>query len=195
VVGVAGAVGLTLLVAEHPFDHHPSWHLSVFSALWAGLLVVCLALALLEVRTPALPLARAASVGLLGLGLAGVCGAVCPDPHFLHWWSDTALGEGLEHAGGTALSVFCFGLCATLFVAACAAFIVLGKLRQRPIRPLLPALLLLLLLAPGVALQSVGTPWPVFASWLLGTAAGAYAGVAGGAKLRALLGPSSPSAA
>jgi hypothetical protein len=30
----------------------------------------------------------------------------------------------------------------------------------------------------AIALQSVGTSWTVFMSWLVGTAAGAYAGVA-----------------
>jgi hypothetical protein len=87
-----GALGATLLVAVHPFDHHPTWHVATFSALWAGLLVVALAIALLQVRTPSLPLARSAAVGLVGLGIAGLCGAACPDGHFLDWWSSTPLG-------------------------------------------------------------------------------------------------------
>lgn len=182
--GAAGAVGLTLLVSGHPFGHHPSWHAIVFSAVWAGLLVVSLAIALLGVRTPALPLARSATVGLLGLGVAGICGALCPDPHFLAWWSSTGVGGVLAERGGPALSALCFGLVAVLFVAFVAAFLALGDSRHAPIRPLLPAIMLLLLLAPGVALQSVGTSWSIFAGWLLGTAAGAYAGVAVGLRAR-----------
>src|SRR5262245_39852693 len=81
--GVAGALGAMLLISGHPFGHHATWHVAVFSAVWAGLLVVALAIALLEVRTPTLPLASAAAIGLIGLGLAGLCGAACPDPHFL----------------------------------------------------------------------------------------------------------------
>jgi hypothetical protein len=187
-VGVAGAVGLTLLVSRHPFGHHPHWHAVVFSAVWSGLLVVSLAIAFLRVRTPTLPLARSASVGLLALGVAGICGVLCPDPHFLSWWSTTHVGARLVDAGGLALSALCFGLAATLFVAVVAAFFVLGDSRHAPIRPLLPATMLLLLLAPGVALQSVGMSWGVFAGWLLGTAAGAYLGVAFGVRVRGVLG-------
>ena len=182
--GAAGAVGLTLLVSGHPSGHHPSWHAVVFSAVWSGLLVVSLALALRGVRTPTLPLARSACVALLGLGVAGICGALCPDPHFLTWWSHTAGGAFLVGVGGLALSALCFGLVAALFVAAVAAVLVLADARRSPMRPLLPAAMLWLLLAPGVALQSVGTTWGVFAGWLLGTAAGSYLGVAIGMQVR-----------
>ena len=184
-VGVSGAIGLTLLVVGHPFGHHPSWHLTFFSAAWSGLLVVTLAIAFLRVRTPTLPLARSASVGLLGLGIAGICGAACPDPHFLVWWSSTKIGGAMTGAGGLALSAICFGLVTSLFVGAVAAFLVFGDSRRAPIRPLLPAAMLLILLAPGVALQSVDTSWGVFASWLAGMGAGAYSGVASGIRARA----------
>lgn len=187
-VGVVGAVGITLLVSGHPFDHHPSWHVVVFSAVWAGLLVVSLALVFLRVRTPSLPLARSASVGILGLGLAGICGAACPDQHFLHWWSSTGVGSHLTGVGGPALGALCFGLMTSLFFAAAAAFLALGDVRRSPVRPLLPAVMLLLLFSPGIALQCVGASLGVFSSWLLATAAGAYAGVVSGIRLRSLLG-------
>jgi len=186
-IGVLGAVGITLMLADHPFGHHPHWHAVAFAALWSGLLVVTLALAFLQVRTPSLPLARSAAIGILGLGLAGICGAVCPDQHFLHWWSTTAVGGRLSAAGGLALSALCFGLASSLFFGAVAAYVGLGRGRG-PIRPLLPAAMLLLLLSPGVALQSFDTSWAVFGSWLLGTAAGAYAGVATGIRVRVFLG-------
>jgi len=188
VIGVAGAVGVILLLSGHPYDHHPPWHAVVFGAVWTGLLVVCLALALLEVRTPSLPLARSALIAMLGLGLAGICGAVCPDQHFLRWWSGTALGTELGEAGGRALAALCFGLVTTAAVGAGAALLGLRGWRE-PLRPLLPAMLLLALLAPGIALQSIDTSWGVFGSWLLGSGGGAYAGVTIGIRLRALRTP------
>lgn len=185
VAGVTAAVGVTLLVSTHPFDHHPPWHVAMFSAVWAGLLVVSFAIAFLEVRTPSLPLARATSVGLLGLGLAGVCGAVCPDHHFLHWWSASAAGAPLTQAGGLALSALCFGLCTTLFVGLISALLLLGDRAHAHVPPSLAAATLFVLLIPGVALQSFGTSFAVFGAWLLGTGIGAYFGVAGGARLGA----------
>jgi len=190
VIGVVGAVGLTLLVSGHPFDHHPPWHVLFFTATWAGLLVVSLALSFLQVRTPSLQLARSASVAVLGLGLAGICGALCPDPHFLRWWSRTEIGDGAAAACGPGCAALCFGLLGALLVGAVAAFVVLGAAqRQRRVPTLLPAALLLMLLSPGVALQSVGTSLGVFAGFLLGTAAGCYAGIAAGSRLRARLRP------
>lgn len=186
-IGIVGAVGAILLISGHPFGHHAPWHVAVFASVWAGLLVVSLSIAFLQVRTPSLPLAHAACVGILGLGLAGLCGAACPDQHFLHWWRVTGVGAGLASMGGLALSALCFGGVTTLFVGAVAAFVVLGGRNRPPVRPLLPAAMLLLLLLPGVALQSVGTSWGVFLGWLLGTAGGAYVGVAGGIRLRTAL--------
>lgn len=186
-IGVAGAVGITLMLSGHPFAHHPPWHVLVFTAAWAGLLVVSLALVFLEVRTPSLPLARSASVAVLGLGIAGICGALCPDPHFLRWWSATAIGAPATAAGGLALAALCFGAVSSLVVGTAAALLALGDPRRQSLRPLLPAALLLLLLAPGIALQSVGTSLGVFGAWLLGAGAGCYAGVAAGIRLRALL--------
>ena len=94
------------------------------------------------------------------------------------------MGASIGDAAGVASSALCFGLLATLFIGAVAAFVALGDLRRAPIGPLLPAAMLLLLLAPGVALQSVGTSSGIFAGWLLGTAAGAAAGVAIGLRAR-----------
>src|SRR3989304_7979579 len=54
VIGVAGAVGITLLVSGHPFGHHPPWHVVAVSAVWSALLVVSLALVFLQARTPSL---------------------------------------------------------------------------------------------------------------------------------------------
>lgn len=185
--GVAGAVGATLLMAGHPFGHHAPWHVAAFSAVWAGLLVVMLAIALLQVRTPSLPLARSASVGLTCLGIAGACGVLCPDPHFLGWWSATRVGGYLAMSGGLACTALCFGLISTTFFGAAAAFIALGTVRAAPIQPYLPAAMVFLLLLPGVALQSVGTSWTVFGGWLLGTAIGAIGGVTAGFSLRSVL--------
>ncbi len=185
-IGVVGAIGATLMISGHPFGHHAPWHVAVFASVWAGLLVVSLSIAFLQVQTPSIPLARAACVGILGLGLAGICGAVCPDQHFLHWWSATAAGSKLASMGGLALSALCFGGVTSLFFGAVAAFVALGGRSRSPVRPLLPAAMLLLLLAPGVALQSIDTSWGVFLGWLLGTGGGSYAGVAVGVRLRSI---------
>lgn len=184
VAGVVGALGVTLLVSTHPFAHHPPWHVAVFSAVWSGLLVVTFAIAFLDLRTPTLSLARSASVGLLGLGLAGICGALCPENHFLHWWWGTSVGEPLTRAGGPVLSALCFGLCTTVAVGLVSSFLLLVPTVARAAGPIVPAAMLFVLLLPGVALQSFGSDLPVFGGWLAGTAAGAYVGVLGGSRLR-----------
>ena len=186
--GIAGSLGAMLMISGHPFDHHAQWHVAVFSAVWAGLLVVAWAVVLLQVRTPSLPLARSATVGLLGLGLGGACGAVCPDPHFLAWWSSTDLGGGLAAGGGLWLSALCFGVVTSLIIGAAAGALAWGPPRSTGISALLPASVLLVLLSPGVALQAVGYSWTVFLGWWLGTAIGALLGVASGLRLRARLG-------
>jgi len=183
-LGAFGAIGMVRMLSGHPFHHHPAWHVVVFAALWSGLLVVALAIAFLQVRTPSLPLARAARVGLLGLGIAGICSAFCPDQHFFAWWSATRPGSAFVTLGGLPLSALCFGGVTSLVFGGVAALVALGGGHRGPIRPLLPAAMLALLLTPGVALQSVGTSWVVFASWLLGTGIGAYAGVALGIGAR-----------
>jgi hypothetical protein len=186
VVGVAGALGLTLLLSSHPFGQHPPWHIAVFSAVWSGLLVVGFAMVFLGIRTPSLPLASSARVAILGLGMAGVCGVMCPDPHFLHWWRQTGMGASLSRAGGHAAGALCFGLLTSLFLGAASSSLVLSRPRSSPVRPALPAGMLLVLLAPGVALQSIDTSWGVFFGWLTGIAAGGYLGVAAAVRVRAL---------
>lgn len=146
-----------------------------------------LALAFLRIRTPELPLGRSAMVGILGLGLAGICGALCPDQHFLHWWIETDPGGSLTRLGGVALAAICFGLVTTLFFGVVSALLVLADHAPTPTRPLLPAAVLVVLLLPGVALQSVDSSLGVFLGWLAGTALGAFLGVAGGIRARRLL--------
>lgn len=187
IIGVVGAIGVTLLISQHPFDHHPPWHVTVFSSIWAGLLTVSFALVFLEVRTPSLPLSRSALVGILGLGLAGICGALCPDQHFLQWWSDTGLGAAAIRMGGFALAAFCFGVVTTLFFGAVAAVLVLAERGGATTGPLLPAVAVFLLLLPGVVLQSVDSSFGAFIGWILGSAIGAYVGVAAGIRARKLL--------
>lgn len=183
-LGVVGALGMIRMLSGHPYGHHPSSHAVLFSAAWSGLLVVALALSFLQVRTPSLPLARAASVGVLGLGIAGLCSALCPDQHFLSWWVSTEAGGRLRAIGGLPLSALCFGGVTTSVFAAAAAIVALGDRRRGPMRPLLPASMLALLLAPGVALQTFGLAPAVLGAWLSGTAVGAYAGVGLGLAVR-----------
>ena len=185
-LGIFAAFGMTRIISDHPYEHHPGWHIVFFTAVWSGLLVVMLALALLGVRTPGLPLARAARVAILGLGIAGICSLLCPDRHFLVWWGSTTAGEALGAIGGVPLSALCFGAVTTVIFSAVATAVALGP-RRFPIQPTLPAAMLLLLLFPGIALQSFGTSWWVFSSWLVGTAAGAYAGIAAAIAMRGRL--------
>ena len=182
-LGIFAAIGMIRIISDHPYGHHPGWHIVFFTAVWAGVLVVMLAFVLLGVRTPLLPLARAARVAIVGLGIAGVCSVFCPDPHFLSWWGSTRAGEALDAIGGVPLSALCFGAVTTIVFSAIATLTVLGG-RQAAIRPVLPAAMLLLLLVPGIALQSVGTSWFAFSSWLVGSAAGAYAGTAAANAMR-----------
>lgn len=184
IVGVLGAIGVTLLISGHPFGHHSPWHVAVFSAVWTGLLVVSFAIAFLGIRTPSLPLGESALTGILGLGLAGICGALCPDPHFLGWWSQTGAGAALTEFGGQAISALCFGLVTAFCFGGISALLVFGGRRQPTAKPLLPAAALLVLLAPGVALQSFDTSLGVFAGWVAGTGAGGFVGVALGIRAR-----------
>jgi hypothetical protein len=188
-MGIFGAIGMVLMLSSHPYGHHPPWHGIVFTAIWSGFLITALAIAFLRVSTPSLPLARAACVAIVGLGVAGVCSTLCPDQHFLIWWSETAVGGGITSTGGPALSALCFGAVTALVFGATASLVAVGSRTRVRLRPLLPALLLVALLAPGIALESFGTSWLVFAAWFLGTAVGAYAGVAIGIAARGQLAP------
>lgn len=187
VLGGFGAVGMISMLSGHPYGHHPAWHVIVVTALWSGLLVVTFALVLLQVRTPSLPLARSARIAILGLGLAGICSALCPERHFLEWWSATRTGAQFAAAGGQALSALCFGIVSSFVFGAAAAFITAGSGRRGPIGPLFPGAMMLLLLLPAIALQSFGSSWAVFGAWVAGAGAGAYGGVAIGLVARGLL--------
>jgi hypothetical protein len=173
-----------LLVVTHPFDHHPSWHELVFSAVWTGLLVVSFCLMLLRVQTPEVPLGRAAAVGLVGLGLAGLCSLLCPDPHVMSWWLESRAGSAIAAQTSTWGSALCFGF-ATVFLFALAPA-TLWLPRSAPAR-LAASGLLTLLLAPAVLLESIGLPLPVFAAWMGASAVGSYAGVSSGVQLKELL--------
>lgn len=186
-VGAFGAMGMALTLTDHPYGHHPHWHEIVFTAAWSAILIVALAIVFLRVNAQGLPLTRSATIGIIGLGVAGVCGALCPDKHFLSWWSATPLGEHVADAGGLALSALCFGAVATTFIGAVAGALGTAQRDRARLRAALPAFALALLLAPGVALQSVGTSWAVFGAWWLGTAIGAYAGVGIGIAARSAI--------
>ncbi len=179
VVGVVGALGATLLVAHHPFGHHAGWHEVVVSTVWAGLLILALALAFLRIRMPGLGIGQAAQVGILALGLAGVCGSLCSDQHFLSWWSASPIGSQLLDAVGLPVSAACFGLVAAFAFAALSTLVVARPARTERQRSVLPAAMITLLLLPGIALQAVGTSPGVFVFWFSGVALGAYLGVAG----------------
>ncbi len=186
-VGVLGALGATLLVTRHPMGHHPDWHGVIFGSIWAGLLVVTLSIALLRVRTPNLPLDRAALAGIVGLGLAGLCGAACSDQHFLIWWANTGVGRYVISSGGPVIGALCFGVITTAFIAAISSFVTLGRSAASGLGALVAAAAVFLLLVPGVALQTVGMSIGVSTAWLAGTGVGALLGSSGSARVRAIL--------
>ena len=185
--GVAGAIGAMLLVSTHPFGQHPRWVEMVVSTVWAGLLVVSLSLLLLQVRTPGLPIARAAAVGLGSLSLAAICSLLCPDPYVLSWWLATGPGSALVQRSSVSGAALCFGFATTFGFAAIPALLLLDHSASRPPARALAAVFPSLLLAPGLVLESVGLGLGVLAAWLGGAIAGAFAGVSAGVGLRALL--------
>jgi len=187
ILGVTGALGAVLLLAGHPFGHHPPWHVTVFSTVWAGLLVVALATSFLRVRTPGLALASAAEVAILALALAGLCSLACPDRHFLTWWLASRPGSALEAQVGATAGAICFGLATTIFFAGAATLLVFRRRPQERGAVALPSAAVALLLAPGVALQAVGQSPSIVVGWLLATAIGAYLGVAAALLARSRL--------
>lgn len=181
--GTLGAIGITLLLSNHPLDHHAPWHLAVFSTVWAGLLIVSLSLVLLRIRTPTLALWRAAAVGLAGLGVAGLCSTLCPDQHFLGWWSETRAGAWAETTLGLSASALCFGVATSGFFATVAATLLLRERLGGLWGRILPAAALFLMLEPAIVLQSVDTSIGVLLGWTFGTGIGAYIGVSSAAIL------------
>lgn len=187
VVGVVGAMGLTLALSGHSHAHPLPWHVMIISTLWAGLLVVSLAIVLLGIRTPELPLGRAVGAGVLGLALAGLCGALCPDRNLLAWWGGTPIGRAVGDSLGDAFAVVCFGWITTFFLGLASTSLTLSSRERGGFARLTSALALVVLLLPAVVLQSFEFPPPVFWCWLVGTAVGAYCGVAAAVGVRRLM--------
>ncbi|RIL07212.1 MAG: hypothetical protein DCC71_03695 [Proteobacteria bacterium] len=180
VIGVVGGLAVTWLVAAHPLGHHPQWHLAFYSTVWAGLLVVVLALALLDVRTARWPIGSAARAAVLALGIAGICGWICPDQHFLEWWNATRLGSQIvRETDSMGLSAFCFGIVATTAFALVAALLTLSRRSDALRTVLITSSFVALLQAPGVALQATDASLAVLTGWMGGTMIGSVAGVAG----------------
>lgn len=185
ILGVAGALAITWLVAAHPMDHHPNWHEGFYSTVWAGLLVVTLALGSLDVRTPLWPIANAARAAVLALAIAGLCAWRCPDQHFLRWWSTTRLGGWIFRATDSPpWTAFCLGSLAAAAFALLAALVTMPRCAGRARAWAATTALVALVQAPGIALQSTGEPASVFAGWIGGALLGSAAGVAAAAALR-----------
>lgn len=176
--GVVGSVGAVLLLAGHPFDHHPSWHVATFSCAWGALLVVAFALLWLRIRTPGWPLADSARAAIVALGLAGLAAPFSPDPHVLHAWHGTGVGRWLVEAGGAFPSALVLGLVIGAPLGLLSAVASLRASRRRDARLALVATGMMgLLLLPGIALQCVDAPAGSFPGWLLGTLLGSGAGI------------------
>lgn len=188
--GGVGSVGAMAIVLGHPFGHHPHWHELVFGAVWTALLVVALAMAFLQIRTPHVPIGRAAIVGLVGLGIAGACSFLCPDPHVMNWWLSTDLGAQIPAPS----SALCFGLITTFFFAMIPTALCLRGLPARAPTRAWAAGILVLLLLPGLVLGSVDLPIGALIGWAGGTTVGAYAGALCSAALGPLHRSKSPAA-
>lgn len=179
--GVLGSVGAVLLLAGHPFGHHPSWHLATFSCLWGALLVVAFALVWLRIRAPGWPLADGARAGVVALGLAGFAAFLSPDPHVLHAWHGTSLARWLAEVGGTFASAAGLGLLVGLALGLASAALALRGSKPRDGRLVLVATAMVtFLLLPAIALQCVGATVGTFFGWLLGTLLGSAVGIAVG---------------
>jgi hypothetical protein len=177
--GVVGSVGAVLLLAGHPFGHHPSWHLATFSCLWGALLVVAFALLWLRIQAPGWPLADGARAGVVAVGLAGVAAIFSPDPHVLHAWLAAEAGRRLEELWGVVASAAGLGLVTGALLGALAGLVTLRGSRPRNARLMwLATGMIGVLLLPGIALQCVGAPSGCFVGWQLGTLLGAASGVA-----------------
>jgi hypothetical protein len=175
--GIAMALALVILFGEHADEHLHPWRLAVCAATWSVLLVQCFALVFLGLRTRRMPDARAAALGLVGVALAAVVGRLCPEPSYLNGWNATALGARSLATGGSAGSALCFGLFSGALLGAVASLP--GALWDaEPRRPVISALVLTALLLPAILLQTLEVSLAAFASWGLGTAAGAYLGIA-----------------
>lgn len=177
--GVIGSVGAVLLLAGHPFGHHPSWHLAAFSCVWGAVLVVAFGLVWLRIRTPAWPLADGARTAIVVLGLAGLAVLFSPDPHVLNAWHDSWAGRRLAGIGGAFTSALGLGCCLGLPLALIGALATLRSSRRQDGRlALVATAMVAVLLLPGIALQCVGAPAGSFPGWLLGTLLGAGSGIA-----------------
>lgn len=180
-LGLAAAVGAVVLFSGNSMEQGHGLHLALCAAAWSGLLVECFALVLLRIRLRRLPLAHAAALGLVGLGIAAILGLACPDPHYLAWWASTTIGSAIVGTLGHSASALCLGLCSALLIGIGAVLILsLRGIRFRNVH--LPAAFLFLLLWPAIVLQSAGGS---FVPWSAGLALGAYLGVLTG-RLAAL---------
>lgn len=161
-------------------------HFAVCAVAWSSLVVVLFALGMLRIGTPRLPLAESALLALIGLALAAVLGAVCPNPQMLMWWMETAFGRWATNALGLEASSLCMGLCLALVAGAGAAVLVSVRAAGRP-SIFLPALLLFFAIWPSVIVQSMGESGMTLASWSVGLAIGACFGVAAGTLARRIV--------
>jgi len=185
VLGLASASAAVALFSRGSPEHVDRLHLAVCAAVWSSVLVIAFAFVLLRVGSKRLPVAEAAALALVGLGLAALFGAAGPRPQMLMWWMDTPVGHAAAASLGVDASTLCFGVCLSLLAGAGAT--VVFALRGLPL-PRLPlsALLLFVLVWPVVAVQSLGSSLATLASWSIGLALGSGMGLVIARALAAL---------
>lgn len=176
-LGVAGALGSVALFSVDFFGNGHGWTLAFCAAVWAGLLVACLAVTLLRLRIQWIPLNESCALAVLGLVLAAFLAGLRPDSDHRQWWNSTLLGSLLLRHAGTGTGTLCLGACPALLIGFGATLIL--SLRNVSLRgTLLPGLLLFLMLLPAVALQCAEASLWVFVWWSVGLLTGSVAGVA-----------------
>jgi hypothetical protein len=102
----------------------------------------------------------------------------------MQWWLESTPGTWLATRTIAPLSALCFGLGTTFGFASIGAALLLSRSPSHVSIRALAASMILLLLLPGLILESVGLGASVFAGWIAGTAIGGYAGVVAGIALR-----------
>lgn len=124
------------------------------AVLWSGLFVGAFYLILGRYRLGGIPLSPIASIGAASAGLLLVGTAFCPKLEFLQLWLASLPGRLLADLGGAGLSTCAFGALFALAPSFLAALYFGRKLHGPPWKEsVLASGAIVLLLAPGLALQ------------------------------------------
>ena len=185
VLGFLAATALVGILLSSASQQPGVLWLTVCTAVWTTLLVVAFALVLLRVGTPRRPIADAAALGLVGLGVVTLLGFVCPDPMLFLGLIERLLGGMPEGHAAALASSLCLGLCVALIAGAGASLALLLRGRAWG-APWISAAAIFALLWPAVLVRSSELAASRLAGWSLGLALGSLVGVGLGLLVRAV---------